>query len=120
MAEGAPGVPHDKLSSLDQHFDQRIFVLRGPQAYLFGRNTTGGAILLEPARPTDQLTGDIQLQAGNYEDKEVEVVANVPVNDQLLTRFAGEFIDRAGFTRDVETGIRYDTVSIWSGRFGVT
>jgi iron complex outermembrane receptor protein len=116
-----PGTISSVQGSPGQFLDLAdIQVLRGPQGTLFGRNTTGGAILLEPARPTDQLTGDIQLQAGNYEDKEVEVVANVPVNDQLLTRFAGEFIDRAGFTRDVETGIRYDNRHIWSGRFGVT
>ncbi len=97
-----------------------VQVLRGPQGTLFGRNTTGGAILLEPAKPVDHLTGDIQLQAGNYDDKEVQVVANVPITDRLLTRFAGEFIDRAGFTRDVVTGVDYDNRHIWTGRFGVT
>jgi iron complex outermembrane receptor protein len=116
-----PGTISSVQGSPGQFLDLAdVQVLRGPQGTLFGRNTTGGAILLEPARPTDQLTGDVQLQAGNYEDKEVEVVANVPVNDQLLTRFAGEFIDRAGFTRDVVTGIDYDNRHIWSARFGVT
>ena len=97
-----------------------VQVLRGPQGTLFGRNTTGGAILLEPAKPTDQLTGHIQLQAGNYDDKEVEAVANLPISDQLMARFAGQFIDRAGFTHDAVTGIDYDNRHIWSGRFGLT
>ena len=82
-----------------------VQVLRGPQGTLFGRNTTGGAILLEPAKPTDQFNGHIQLQAGNYDDKEVEAVANLPISDQLMARVAGQFIDRAGFTHDAVTGI---------------
>ncbi len=109
--QGAPGQFMDLAD---------IQVLRGPQGTLFGRNTTGGAILLEPAKPTNQLGGDIQLQAGNYDDKEVEAVANLPISEQLMARFAGEFIDRAGFTQDAATGIDYDNRHIWSGRLGIT
>ncbi len=116
-----PGVISSVQGSPGQFLDLAdVQVLRGPQGTLFGRNTTGGAILLEPAKPTDQLAGDIQLQAGNYDDKEVQAVANLPINDQLLTRFAGEFIDRAGFTHDSVTGVDYDNRHIWSGRFGLT
>ncbi len=116
-----PGVISSVQGSPGQFLDLAdVQVLRGPQGTLFGRNTTGGAILLEPAKPTDQLTGDIQLQAGNYNDKEVETVANLPINEQLLARFAGEFIDRAGFTHDSVTGVDYDNRHIWSGRFGLT
>ena len=42
-----------------------IQVLRGPQGTLFGRNTTGGAILLEPIKPTDKFGGYWQVQGGN-------------------------------------------------------
>jgi iron complex outermembrane receptor protein len=34
---------------------QNVQVLKGPQGTLFGRNTTGGAILLVPTKPTDRL-----------------------------------------------------------------
>src|SRR5574340_413501 len=33
---------------------QNVQALKGPQGTLFGRNTTGGAILLVPQRPTDR------------------------------------------------------------------
>ena len=36
---------------------QNVQVLKGPQGTLFGRNTTGGAILLVPTKPTDNLEG---------------------------------------------------------------
>jgi iron complex outermembrane receptor protein len=36
---------------------ENMQVLKGPQGTLFGRNTTGGAILLVPAKPTDRFEG---------------------------------------------------------------
>ena len=44
---------------------QNVQVLKGPQGTLFGRNTTGGAVLLVPNRPTDRLEGYIEGSAGN-------------------------------------------------------
>ncbi len=97
-----------------------IQVLRGPQGTLFGRNSTGGAVLLEPARPTDRFEGYVQMQAGNYRDREVEGVVNVPLSDTLKIRLAGRFVDRNGFTRDVLTGTGYDNRHYYTGRFGMT
>lgn len=97
-----------------------IQVLRGPQGTLFGRNSTGGAVLLEPARPTDTFEGYVQMQAGNYRDREVEGVVNVPLSDTLKVRMAGRFVDRNGFTRDVLTGTDYDNRHYYTGRFGMT
>jgi iron complex outermembrane receptor protein len=115
-----PGTITSVQGSPGQFLDlANVQVLNGPQGTLFGRNTTGGAILLEPARPTKDFSGSIQLQAGNYEDKEVQAVVNVPLTDSLQARFAGEFVDRGGFTRDAVTGMDYDNHHYWSGRLGV-
>src|SRR4051812_44170352 len=45
---------------------QNVQVLKGPQGTLFGRNTTGGAVLLVPNKPTDRLEGWIEASAGDY------------------------------------------------------
>ena len=44
-----------------------VQVLKGPQGTLFGRNTTGGAVLLTPAKPTDDLEGYVEGTYGNYD-----------------------------------------------------
>lgn len=98
-----------------------VQVLKGPQGTLFGRNTTGGAVLLQPNKPTNRMEGYIQVQGGNYNDREVQAVVNVPViDDKLLVRFAGEIVDRDGFTKDVNWNKDRDDKHYWTGRLGVT
>ena len=80
---------------------QNIQVLSGAQGTLFGRNTTGGAILLTPAKPTDRLEGYVQGGFGNYNLIELEGVLNVPLSDRARVRIVGASRDRDGFTQDV-------------------
>ncbi|HQS94951.1 MAG: TonB-dependent receptor [Novosphingobium sp. 17-62-19] len=77
-----------------------IQVLAGAQGTLFGRNTTGGAILLTPAKPTDALEGYAQAGFGNYGLVETEAVLNIPVSDRVRLRLVGASRDRNGFTYD--------------------
>ncbi len=96
-------------------------VLKGPQGTLFGRNTTGGAVLYEPKRPTDRLEGYVQAEVGNYNARGLEGAINLPViEDKLLMRVAGSYARREGFTRDINTGLDYDNRDRWSGRIGIT
>jgi iron complex outermembrane receptor protein len=91
--QGAPGMFFDL---------ENMQVLRGPQGTLFGKNTTGGAVLLGPKKPTDEFGGYVQGQIGNYKDREIEAALNVPiVNDVLAMRFSFKSVDRDGYTKDV-------------------
>ena len=98
-----------------------IQVLNGPQGTLFGRNTTGGAVLFQPAKPTNQFEGYIQGQYGSLNERGVQGAVNVPlVADKLLLRIAGEWKQRDGFTHDVNNGRDYDNLNYRSGRISVT
>jgi len=100
---------------------ENVQVLAGPQGTLFGRNTTGGAILLVPRKPTNEFSGSIQGTLGNYENKEFEGVLNFPIiDDKLLVRMVGAYQDRDGFTRDVVWNKDRDDRHWYSGRIGVT
>lgn len=64
-------------------------VLRGPQGTLFGKNTTGGAIIYTTNKPTDKFEGSVDLRAGNFSRKDAKVTVNAPlVDDVLNSRFS--------------------------------
>lgn len=65
---------------------ESIQVLKGPQGTLFGRNTTGGAVLINPAKPKDELSGYLRGRVGNFDTYGVEGVINVPASDTFLLR----------------------------------
>jgi len=100
---------------------QSVEVLKGPQGTLFGRNTTGGAVLFEPQRPDlDKVTGYGQLLAGNYDRVQGEGAINLPVIDgKLAIRIAGQVESREGYTRDVNTGVDYDNRHYQAARIGI-
>lgn len=96
-----------------------IQVLAGPQGTLFGKNATGGNILFEPQRPTDEFEGYVSAQVGNFNDRRVEGAVNLPINEKALLRVAGEIGRRDGFTKDVGplfNGKDYDNLSYESAR----
>lgn len=97
-----------------------VQVLAGPQGTLFGKNTTGGNILFEPARPTNGFGGYVQGEIGNYDDRRAEFALNLPiVDDKVLFRIAGERGVREGYTKDVGpnfNGKDYDDLDYTSAR----
>ncbi len=95
-----------------------IQVLRGPQGVAFGKNSTGGDILFTPQRPTDQLGGSIQGQWGNYGDQDYTGILNIPVDDTLAIRFAGDLERRDGTTRNI-AGPDLDDRNHESGRLSL-
>jgi iron complex outermembrane receptor protein len=82
-----------------------VQVLKGPQGTLFGRNTTGGAVLFTSAKPTQDFEGYLEVTGGNYNAHEAEGAVNIPlIADTLALRVSGDFAKRDGFTRNVLTG----------------
>lgn len=107
------------------YFDlANVQVLAGPQGTLFGKNATGGNILFEPQRPTDQFGGYVQGEYGNYNDRRGEGAINIPiVKDKVLFRIAGEVGARDGYTTDVGPffkGKDYDNLNYDSVRASLT
>ena len=100
---------------------QSVQVLKGPQGTLFGRNTTGGAVLLDPQRPSNTFGGYIDGTVGNYGERRAQGALNLPiVDDKLLARFAFDINARDGFTTDALTGRLYDNRDYKAYRLGIT
>jgi iron complex outermembrane recepter protein len=80
---------------------ENIQVLKGPQGTLFGRNTTGGDILLVPQKPTSEFGGYVEQSAGNYDMERTEAAVNIPLNDQIRVRLAVDRQTREGYLNNV-------------------
>ena len=73
-----------------------VQVLNGPQGTLFGRNSTGGAVLLVPKRPTSEFEGYVEGSIGDYNLRRVQAVVNIPVMDSLRIRMGVDRNKRDG------------------------
>ncbi|MGE0384136.1 MAG: TonB-dependent receptor [Gammaproteobacteria bacterium] len=95
---------------------KQVQVLKGVQGTLFGRNTTGGAILVEPMLPGDTFEGEARFTGGDYARHDFSGVVNVPINDRLAVRVAAQVLRRDGYTTQINTGDELDDVHAESFR----
>jgi len=111
--------PHGTNAAL---FDlQSVQVLKGPQGTLFGRNTTGGAVLITPAKPSfEKLEGNVGAAFGNYSTYNFSGMLNLPVSDRIALRFAFQTHNHDGYTKNLYNGKRYDDADDQSYRAAIT
>lgn len=87
---GASGTAFFDLASVQ--------LLKGPQGTLFGRNSTGGAVLFETAKPTNEFGGFFSAAGGNYNLARFQGALNIPVlTDKVLLRVAANFESKDGY-----------------------
>ena len=80
---------------------ENVQVLKGPQGTLFGRNTTGGAVLLVPNKPTDLVEGYVEYTNGDIGTERLQAVVNVPVSDNFKLRLGFDSNERDGHLNNV-------------------
>jgi len=74
---------------------ERIEVLRGPQGILFGRNVTGGALLIQTKKPSEYFKFKTKASITGGEDgglnKTLQATMNIPLADNLSTKISGYY-----------------------------
>ena len=97
LYEGRNGAAVTSMYDID-----RAEILRGPQGFLFGRNSIGGAISVHTrdADPNAGLSGYADLDVGERGHVVFEGAVNVPVNDTFAMRFAGYSSQEDGFVKN--------------------
>jgi len=84
---------------------ESIQVLRGTQGTLFGRNTTGGAVVFTTVQPDGEFSGYVKGEIGNYDHRLIEAAATLPIaGDELSVRLAGRYTERDGYGENLFTG----------------
>jgi iron complex outermembrane receptor protein len=76
---------------------ESLDVKRGPQGLLGGKNSTSGSINVITNKPHDEyeVTGDVLF--GNYDRVRARGAVNIPLGEQIATRFAFFHEDRDGY-----------------------
>lgn len=96
---------------------ERVEVLRGPQGTLYGRNTTGGAINIIPAKPTANFEAKGDITYGSYDLLRLRAAINVPLGDGAAMRFAATRATRDGYLKNSNpAGRDGDDLDLWTAR----
>ena len=110
-------------SAVTSLFDvERAEILRGPQGFLFGRNSIGGAFSVH-TRKAEIGSNDafIDFDFGQREHAVFEGAVNIPVSDNFAMRLAGYSSHEEGFAKNVFSGndeIDHNKKAIrWSTRY---
>jgi iron complex outermembrane receptor protein len=98
----------------------QIQVLRGPQGTLFGRNSTGGAIVITLAKPAPNFGGYLDIGYGAYNRAFGRGSVDVPVSPDILTKFSFYGIRDDGYVKDEATGDKLNAHDDWGVREAVT
>ena len=85
---------------------ERVEVIKGPQSAAFGRNSFAGAInYITRAPDMEEFSGRIKADAGEYDQHELDVTADIPIAPGVLAlRIGGRYFNKGAMYRN-EAGV---------------
>lgn len=110
------------LSSIDLSNLERVEVIRGPQAALYGRNTYSGAINFVTRSPSDSRGGYVKARYGSDADTEIVATLGGPFSDTVAGEITARYYSFDGEYTNAVTGRTVgeeETTSV-SGRIVLT
>ena len=104
-------IPRNSAASFELFDLESIAVLKGPQGTLFGRNVTGGAIVINTQRPDPgRFAVEAELIAGNHGERHAKGLINVPLGADSALKLSASKRQRDGIGRDRLSGREQDDI----------
>ncbi len=85
---------------------EQIEVLKGPQGTLFGRNATGGAIIIRTKEPRFDFQGAFKASYGSFEETRLRGWVTGPITENLAASLSVVSVHDAGYSKNVALGDR--------------
>ncbi len=89
---------------LDMFDIESVEILRGPQGLLFGRNVTGGAVVLNTTRPTNEFSLNARAAYETGENRYLSAVVSGPLSDSVGYKLAAYNNDDGGWHTNLANG----------------
>lgn len=84
---------------------ERAEILRGPQGFMFGRNSVSGAMNIITAKPNlEETEGYLDLDVGERDHAVVEGAINFPMSDNFALRLSGYHSEEDGYVKNLQGG----------------
>ncbi len=112
--------PNPLAADFDLISVSSVQVLKGPQGTLFGRNTTGGAILVQTKEPsTDADSVEAKVSYGRFNEVEAQAFGNYVISDRVAMSVEGLYRNGDGWITDISSGENVSDFENWSVRLGL-
>lgn len=96
-----------------------VQILRGPQGTLFGKNTIGGAIIVNSREPSNDFELKLEAATGRFNRADIKGIINIPISDTLAVRAVASYETRDGYQLRLVDGDRQGDKDSFSGRVAI-
>mgnify|MGYP001157914837 FL=1 len=111
--------PNTLAADFDLMRIQSIQVLKGPQGTLFGRNTTGGAILVQSAEPSEEDSGAFKASYGRFQEAKLQGYFTTGLAEGIAVDMEGLYKSGNGWQHNIQTDKREGDYENWTIRTGL-
>ena len=100
------GVDLSGVGTVANLFDvEQVEILRGPQGTVYGSNSLAGAINIISRDPTEEFSGFVEAEAGDYGSRGLGFVLSGPVTPESGLRLSAKHYQHDGFMKNRYLGV---------------
>lgn len=102
-------IPRNSAATFELYDLDSVQILRGPQGTLFGRNVTGGAVVLNTRQPLLGVkAAAASIEMGNYNERKYDGMASMPFGEKMAASLTVSGHSHDGYGRDRLNGRELD------------